>query len=287
MGKIKKGWYERKEIKRVTLDFVKTNCKLTEREEELLQIISDRKLVRRDMLEVISPSYRYLGENRTLIINRSINKMFKSMVVDKVHEPQEFMKGNKPATVALDKAGAITLGVPFKQRIRHHMSVVRGDEYVTRSLPANYRHINGVNQLEVDTILFCEDNDSKIIQWVHEKPMELFWGQEKVLVIPDIIMELKLADKALFAFVEYDTGSESKREKEPPIIRDKIIKYRKYMLSGLWEDDYPQFPMLLLVTEDSNRIDFFNKKCKESGLLGMGVYYKNYSKFLEQLYNIM
>src|SRR5690606_36094306 len=187
----KRTWYDRTEIKRVTPDWVKTNVRITNREKELLQIISDRKLVRRDMLEIISPSYRHLGDNRTRIINRSINKMFKNMIVDKVHEPQESMKGKKPPVVAIDRTGAVTLGIPFKQSIKHDKSVVCGVEYIHRSLPANYRHINGVNQLEVDTIQFCERKDVEISQWVLEKPIELFYGGERVSLIPDVLMELK------------------------------------------------------------------------------------------------
>lgn len=279
----RKKWYERVEIDRVTKDYVKTNCKITKREFELLEIIHDRKLVRRDMLEIISPSYRGLGNSRTRIINRSINKLFQMSCVDKVHERQEFMSGNYPATISIDKCGSIILGIQHKPRIKHMKSIVNGRAMITRKLPSNYRHIHGVNRIEVDTILFCEDTGSEIIRWVHENPQELHYANERVVVIPDIGMELKIAQKPFYAFIEYDTGSESKREREPPIIRDKIIKYKKYKLSRLWENEYPRFPMLLLVTEDENRTEFFNRKCKENGLLGLGIYYENYRTFLERL----
>jgi len=256
----------------------------------LLEIINYRKLVRRDMLEVISPSYRYLGDNRTRIINRSLNKMFKNMVIDKVHEPQQFMKGNKPAVVALDRAGALTLGVPFKQRIRHNKSVIKGVEYIHRQLPANYRHINGVNQLEVETILFCEDTGNELVKWVLEKPIELFYGGDKIVLIPDILLELKLVrepSRAFYAYIEFDTGSESIRYKEPPIIRDKVINYKKYMLSKIWEDEFPKFPMVILVTEDEKRTEFFNRKCRENGIVGLGIYYERYREFLEKIIDIL
>lgn len=283
----RRSWYERFEVKRINADWVKTNVRLTDREVELLKIINYRKLVRRDMLEIISPSYRYLSsKNRTRIMNRSISKMFQSMVVDKVHEPQHFKRGNTPAVVALDRAGAIILGIPFKQRIRQIKQVLGGVEYIYRQLPINFRHINGVNQLEVDTILFCEETGNKLVQWVLEKPIEIFYGQDKIVLIPDVLMELKINNKSLLAFIEYDTGSENIRYKEPPTVRDKIIKYKKYMLSKLWENEFPNFPLLIFVTEDNDRINFFNRKCKENGILGIGVYYKNYSSFLQNLGNI-
>lgn len=279
----KRSWYERNEIKRINKDWVSTNVRLTEREEELLDIINKRKLVRRDMLEVISSSYRFLGANRTRIMNRSINKMFNSMVIDKVHEPQHFMKGNKPAVVALDKAGSVILGIPHKQRIKHHKSVVEGVEYIQRQLPSNYKHINGVNQLEVETILFCEESDNELIEWVLEKPIELFYGNEKIVLIPDVQMEIKLSGRVLNAFLEYDTSTENIRYKESPIIRDKIIKYKKYKLSNLWKESLNSYPLLILVTEDSKRIDFFNSKCEENGIAGIGVHVDNYRKFLEHI----
>lgn len=235
------------------------------------------------MLEIISPSYRNLGINRTRIMNRSINKLFKNMCIDKIHEKQEFSSGNTPAILSLDRAGSIILGIQHKSRIKHIKSIVNGRTRITRKLPSNYRHIHGVNRIEMETILFCEDTGNEIVRWVHEKPQELHYANERVVVIPDLGVELKIAQKPFYAFIEYDTGSESKREREPPIIRDKIIKYKKYKLSRLWENEYPRFPMLLLVTEDENRTEFFNRKCKENGLLGLGIYYENYRTFLERL----
>lgn len=290
MAKLRRGWYEREEVQKVNLDWVKTNCKLTSREKELLQLVYDRKLVRRDHLEIISKAYRYSGENRTRLLNRAIKKLYMKMCLDKVHEVQEIGRGNNPCIVGLDKGGSILLNVPHRKRITHAKSLVNGKSYITRSLPANYRHINGINQLEVDTILFCEGTENEIISWVHEKPQELHFGQEKVVVIPDIRMELKIntePSKSFYAFIEFDTGSESRGYKEPPIIRDKIIKYRKYKVSKLWNEEYPYFPYLIFVTEDEKRIAFFNKKCKENGLRGVAVYYKNYANFLNKLATMM
>lgn len=286
MARIKRSWFEREEVAKITKDWVEMNCRITKREVELLKIINERKMVRRDMLEIISPSYRHLGNNRTRILNRSLNKMFKNMCIDKVHEKQSFMEGNTPAIISIDKAGAIILGVNYKTRIKKNKKKINGKEYVFRELPSNYKHINGINNLEVETIMFCENTGNHLSKWVIEKPQEFYFGQEKIVLIPDILMELKLNTEpinTLYAFIEFDTGSESIRYKEPPVIRDKIIKYKKYKLSNLWTSDYPYFPMILLVTEDEKRTVFFNKKCEENGLAGLGIYYKNYTEFLMRL----
>ena len=286
MAKSRKSWFERETPEKITLDWTKINCKITERERELLDIINKRKMVRRDMLEIISPSYRHLGNNRTRLMNRSVKKLYSNFCIDKIHEIQEFPKGNTPAILSLDRAGSIILGIPHKRRIKQNTNIKNGKKYVQRRLPSNYRHINGINQLEVDTILFCEENTTEIIQWVHEKPQKLVYGQENVIVIPDIVLELKFnteQSRAFYAFIEFDTASENRGYKEPPIIRDKVIKYKKYKLSRLWENEYDSFPMLLLVTEEEKRTAFFNKICKDNGMVGLGVYFENYKKLLERL----
>ncbi|WOF32856.1 replication-relaxation family protein (plasmid) [Bacillus subtilis] len=293
MGRAKGSWYEREEVKRITMDWVKTNCKFTSREVELLQLIHDRKLVRRDHLEIISPSYRLIKDSnvRRASICRAIKKMYKKMCLDKTHEAQEIGKGNTPSIVALDKGGSIYLNVPHKRRISHKKSIVNGKEYISRSLPANFRHINGVNQLEVDTILLSEKIEAEILEWTHEKPQEFHYGQEKVVVIPDVGMKLKFNtehSKPLYAFIEYDTGSENMRYKSSfPTILEKVVKYRKLKSSKVWEKDYDYFPIVLLVTEDDKRITYFNDKCRENGLRGFGVYHENYSSFIKHLGNLL
>ncbi|MFQ3543621.1 replication-relaxation family protein [Halobacillus rhizosphaerae] len=289
MGRTKKGWFERNEIQRVTLDWVKQNCKFTNREMELLQIIYDRKLVRRDHLEIISESYRKAGKNRTVLLNRAIKKMYTKMCLDKIHEAQELGRGNTPCLVALDKGGSLLLGVPHKRRISHKVRHSKGGEdYVYRSLPINFRHINGVNKTEVETILFCDSLNYQLVQWVHEMKIVFHYAGEKITLIPDILMELDIKGKKFLAFIEYDTGSENYRySSQFPVIRDKIIKYKKCMLSDTLKKDYNYFPMLLLVTEDGKRINYFNEKCQEMGIKGFGVFHENYQDFLRHLSTII
>lgn len=280
MAKARRGWYEREEIQKVTLDWVKLNCRVTSRDMELIELIRDRKLVRRDHLEVISPSFRNFDKSiRAKMLNKTIRRLFDKMIIDKVHEVRELGKGgNNPCTVALDRGGSVLLRIPHKKRIQQK----KEGKYIRRSLPTNYRHINGINQCEVETILFCEETGSEILEWVHEKPQELHYGQERVVVIPDVRVALKMREKPFYAFLEFDTGSENARYSSNfPIIHEKLVKYKKYKSSNLW--DTPYFPVLLFVTEDDKRVEYFNKKCKELGLQGFGIYYENYRAFLERL----
>jgi hypothetical protein len=284
MGRLKRGWYERQETEKITLDWVKTNCRVTPRELELLRLVYDRKLVRRDHLEIISPSYRNAGDGRTKILNNSITKLFRQMCLDKIHEKGELGKGNYPCTVALDRAGSILLGLPHKRRIIHNVNKYNGEIYITRSLPSNYRHINGINLLETQTIMICDDIGYSIEKWNLEVPREFHYANEEILLKPDITLEISNGNKSFLGFIEFDTGSENLRYKTNfPIIHDKIVKYKKYKMSTLWEDEFDYFPLLLLVTEDDKRIPYFNEKCKEIGIRGIGVYYENYTKFMYRL----
>ena len=207
--------------------------------------------------------------------------------IDKTHEPQELGRGNKPCIVALDKAGSLMLKVAHKKRIAHKKYVINGKEYIMRTLPSNYRHINGVNQLEVDTILLCENINLNINEWKIEDNINFNYNNENIHLIPDVKVNLSSKEKNILIFIEYDTGSEDHRYKDHfPTIFKKIQKYKRYKSSKIWESEFEYFPILLLVTEDDKRIPYFNKKCRELGLQGFGVYAENYQKFIEHLVNM-
>ena len=293
MERSREHWYEREEIKKITADWVKENCKLTSREKELLPIIHDRKLVRRDHLEIISDAYRNAGSNRTILLNRAIKKLFKMMILDKFHQRQEYGKGSFPATISIDRAGSLILGVPHKRRIIQDVSSFKGMDYVKRRLPANFRHINGVNQLEVDTILLCEQLGCMKLLWELEKPKSFKHNDSQIILIPDVLMVLDVGGRKLAAFIEYDTGSEGIREKEPKVLKDKILNYRKYRTSKLWEDEEwqrffsaPTFPILLFVTDDEKRIEFFQHKADESKIKTISMHTTKYREVLKKLIEI-
>lgn len=290
----RKRWYEREEIKRATKDWVDLNCKLTVREEELLQLIYDRKLVRRDYLEIISPSYRTLGKNRSLILNRAINKLFKLNIIDKVHESMDIGKGNSPAIIAIDKCGSIILGVTHRKRIIHKYSEHGGKLYLKRELPINHRHINCVNKLEVETILLCEKHGYEILEWQLEKANSFTYMNEANILIPDVLLVIRAHDEKLPIYIEYDTGTEGIREKEPRAIKDKILKYKRFKLSNIWVNqewqihfDSPVFPLVLFVTEDEKRIDFFKRKSNEHSVKSLSIYHDKYSNVLKELIRMM
>lgn len=296
MGKNKKrGWYERENINRITHDWVSSHCKnLTRREKELLKIVNDRKLVRRDHLEIIHRGYRNAGDSRTSVLNRSIKKLFDKMCLDKVHEESEFMKGNNPSIVALDRAGAMVLNTPFKRRIKQKSRLIGTEKYVFRELPSNYKHIHGVNELEVKTIILSENMNFDVVRWdLEHKNAKIVQYNEKFTIIPDIFTIFRLNfnnNKPFLAFIEYDTGYEDHRYKDSfPTIRDKLEKYQKYKLSGSWKNEWwckkikTGFPLLIFVTEDEKRVRYTNEKGKALGLRVLAIHSERYEKELEGL----
>lgn len=204
------------------------------------------------------------------------------MYIDKVHEKQVLGSGNKPCVLALDRAGSLFLKVSHRQRITQEKKLVKGRTYVFRQLPNYFRHVNGINQMEVDTILLGEKSDVEIERWQHERGREFQFGDEKILVVPDVYTILRSRGRPIYFYIEYDTGSEDRGRKDHfPTIYNKIIKYRKYKVSELWRDHAETFPVILFVTEDERRVDYFNKKCRENGLQGWGILPENYSEFIE------
>lgn len=182
----RKSWYERNEISKINSDWVQLNCKnITKREVDILKIINDRKLVRRDHLEIIHDSYRKLGKNRTSLLNRSLKKLFEKSCLDKCHEEPEFQKGNLPAVFGLDRAGAIILGLDkkFRRRIKQDCKFINGQKYPIRELPNNYPHIHGLNEIEVQTILLSEEMGFKISRWdLEEKNAKVIMYNERFVL---------------------------------------------------------------------------------------------------------
>lgn len=113
------------------------------------------------------------------------------------------------------------------------------------------------------------------------------------MLIPDILVALRIDGRVFVAFIEYDTGSEGIREIEPVVIRDKIIKYKRYKASKLWHEEEWQsyfdgtvYPMILFVTEESRRVEFWNRKCKEYGVVGIGMVTEKYINVLDRLIEV-
>jgi hypothetical protein len=207
------------------------------------------------------------------------------MIFDKIHEPQKLGEGNTPCIIALDKGGSLLLSTPHKKRIIHSKS---SKGYITRRLPANYRHVNGVNQMEVNTILFSEETGHEILDWKIEPITTFTWNNEKISFVPDVLFQMQMKNRKLIVFLEFDTGNEDIRNKKDfPMIGDKLKKYRKYKLSELWKEELDYFPLILFVTEDMKRVKWITSKCKELNLRGYGVYHENYTDVLERLANMV
>lgn len=302
MGRLRKGWYERQEVSRINLDWVKMNCKnITTREMKLLEIVEKRKLIRRDHLELLHPDYRK-NKYSTNVLNRSLSKLFESHCIDKIHEQQELMKGNTPAIISLDRAGAILLNEqriinndevkPFKLRIKHYEKKIHGEIMTFRTLPTNFPHIHAVNELEIETRKLCGLYGCNRLFWyLEEENLKKFkFNGEWVILKPDVFVIIIHNDKPILFFIEYDTGSEDFRYKTNfPTLKKKLEKYYHYKLTGIWTKEKwakiidTDFPLLLFVTEDKKRIKYLRDKGVEFRL-DIEVLLKNdYNKLLSYI----
>ena len=230
-------------------------------------------MVRRDHLEFLHEGYRDIPR-RTNVLNRSIKKLFEKMCLDKAHEESEYLKGNKPCILSVDRAGCILLDKPYRKRFETEKRFLKGKEYVFRKIPSHYNHIHGVNKLEIETLEFCVDNNFKKVIWqLEEDNIKSFeFNKEKIIVKPDVFVILNVG-KPLVYFIEYDTGSENRGYVNSfPTILEKLEKYQRYKMIGDWQNEWwakkinTNFPLILFVTEDNKRIDYIIQKGKAMGL---------------------
>lgn len=261
---------------------------------ELLHIIQRRKLVRRDHLEIISPEYRYL-KDRTRTLNKSLSKLFQRMCIDKYHEEMEYMAGDSPAIIALDRAGTILLSRYLNKDLRHskkidHIKKIYGNKtYYIRKLAVPFAHIHGVNQLEFETINLCEEIGANLLVWNLEYENYRKYGADQEAGIkPDVFMIIRVDNKPFVAYIEYDNGTEDKHQtKSIPYLTDKLKKYRMYMLSKEWGrenwfDLYPHFPPIIFVVQTKQRVGVLEEKAKELKLNLIAITKDNYQHMLRE-----
>lgn len=288
---MRRSWYERNEEHRISEDWVKLHCKnITKREKRLLEIVYERRIVRRDHLEIIHEDYRNIPR-RTNVINRSIKKLFDCMALDKVHEKPEFMEGNLPAIVAIDKAGSIILNKPFKRRIKQEKRIINQKEMIFREIPPNFSHFHGINALETITIQWILSKNYKFKWFLAQYNEKRFkFNQEDVILIPDVFVVINANNSIFLFFLEYDTGTEDRGNKSRfPVIDEKLDKYRRYKATGVWKEEWwakqvvTGFPLMLFVTEDPYRIDHINKESKKMGLHVDAILVSDYTKKLDSL----
>lgn len=254
-----KRW-ERQEVHQVTRQWVQENCQnVTARDLHLGRMLLKRRIMRRDQVQVLHPGFRDLA-NPEVQVNRRLRVLYDCHFIDRTFPQVAPGTGSSQAIVALDRAGAIMVGMPFKRVIRHQRDI-KGN--IQRILPLDYRHTLAIHDFEISLLQHCFATGTELLRWriEHENQRRFMFGQEYV-IRPDGFGIVRLPNGKGKAFLfEYDTGTEDQRCRTTfKRLTAKLKAYAAYRDSGVWlQEDWgrmlKEFPPLIFLTEDKKRIE--------------------------------
>jgi hypothetical protein len=232
--------YNRQEVKQVTKQWVRENCKnITDRDMGLLRLIynNKRRLLRRDQIEILYPEFASTDR-----LNKRIKLLYNLHVIDKIYPQVGLGEGSSKQHICLDKAGLILLDV------EKYNKPITTDPSGSKSLPLGWEHKVLINDYECWITQAIKELGGSIVDYRVEEPLP--YGDTKV--IPDIFCMLKSKGKGYLFFIEVDLGTE-----DLPYVKGKIDNYGSYYLSKQWtKQDWakmfktPAFPRILFLTEN-------------------------------------
>lgn len=264
--------YERPEVKQVTKQWVRENCKnITERDMGLLRLLQTRRLLRRDQIQKLYPEFASTDR-----LNKRIKTLYNLHVVDKVYPPVGLYQGSSQQHICLDRAGIILLG------LEKYNKPISTDSHGGKHLPLGWEHRVLINEYECRLRSFAESIGASILDYKVEES----WKYSDTRLIPDIFCLIKYNGKGFPLIIEVDLGTE-----DIPYIKNKIDNYHKYYMSKEWMSlDWssrfknPSFPRILFVTEDKGkRISTLSDYTKDS-LLRFS--FDSHSRFEDRLHSI-
>lgn len=257
---------DREPIKYITKSWVQENVKnITKRDLELLKIIYENKIVTRDQLITLHPSFSNKRQSVN-IINRRLKVLYDNYCIDRVQPTVGIGEGSSQYHITLDRAGAILLG------IENFRSIVIYDpsSYPSKRLPMYYKHTIGIVDMKCTITELLREIEGEIVYWGLEEENKIHFKFKKEFTLkPDVIAILRKNQNGFIFFYEHDQGTEFRN-----IIKAKIEAYAAYRLSNIWINQrwakimkVPTFPTLVILTAgDEKRIEWIEKISKSSGI---------------------
>lgn len=230
--------YERPEVKIITKQWVRENCKnITDRDLGLIKAIYKRRLIRRDQLETLYPEF-----TSTDFLNKRLSKLYKQHIIDRTYPPVGLGEGSSKQHICLDRAGAILLGVD------KYNKPISSDSYGNKSLPLGWEHRIALNQYECLVRKVASQLGGRVRYYRTEQAHTY----KDTRVIPDITCFITCNNKGYLFFIEVDLGTE-----DMPYVKRKLDSYVDYYLSKEWLKEQwaqvfkiPTFPRVLFMTEN-------------------------------------
>ncbi len=265
--------YERPEIKQITKQWVRENCKnITDRDLGLLNLIANRRIVRRDQIQTLYPVFPSAD-----FLNKRLKILYNKHVIDRIYPPVGVNKGSAKQHICLDRAGAILLGMEKYNKPIHI------DQNGQKALPLGWEHRIAINEYECRTKKICGKLGAKAVLIHTEKP----YIYNDTRVIPDLTCVINHNNKGYVFFIEVDLGTE-----DLPYIKKKIDSYTDYYLSKTWLKEKwarifknPKFPRVLFMTEDGRvkRQNTLQEYTKESSIRFVIDFHENFESIVESI----
>jgi len=243
--------YARPEVKQVTRQWVRENCKnVTDRDKELLKVIEKHRILRRDHIEILFPEFPSSD-----YLNKRLAILYKMHMIDRTYPQVGLGEGSSKQHVCLDRAGMILLDNETYNK------PIRPD----KSLPLGWEHIVTLNDYKCRITQFFKKIGGKVLYCELEQTCR-FSGKK---LIADIILIVQHNKKGHSFIIEVDLGTENL-----PFLKKKIDSYRDYYLTKTWVGEpwarvfkTPVFPRVLLMTENGRvgRINSLREYTKDSG----------------------
>jgi hypothetical protein len=249
--------YTRPEIKQITKQWVRENCRITDRDKGLLRLLSERnrRLLRRDQIEALYPEFASTDR-----LNKRIKHLFKLHIIDKIYPPVGLGEGSSKQYICLDRAGAILM------ELEKYNKPITTDTLGNRSLPLGWEHKVMLNDYECQIVECMREWGGAIRLYEVEEPHPY----NDTTIKPDITALLQCGGKGYIFFIEADMGTE-----DIPYVKKKIEAYKDYYISNRWHSrpwnktfKNPVFPRVLFLTEDDRpkRIQTLKEYCEGSNI---------------------
>lgn len=145
------------------------------------------------------------------------------------------------------------------------------------------RHVLGCSKVISKLAKQCRENNVTLNDYKSEKFLwqKIKYKEKEKDFCPDLYFELKVKNKFLRYFVEYDTGSMSIDR----FVRTKVPKYDVYALSGLYEEQYFTYPIILTLTSTVERAKNLADKVSEAKQSEILFLFTTIDKFYENAFN--
>ena len=234
--------------------------RLTERDAQVVQAVSELRVLRRDQIERLF----FTGKNTT---NERLKRLYQHRFLERRWLPVEYGQGMSQAIYLLAQRGAdlvaerqgIDRGAVGWRKSHNHV----GSPFLEHSLM--------INDVRIAFTVAAQAAGYGVDTWVGEDELKAVGdhvyipsqngGQRKVAVIPDGYLVLDLGDRRAHFFLEIDRATLSNKR-----WRERVRAYLVYTQSGRYTERYGTRSLrVLTVTTGPKRLANLKRSTEDAG----------------------